>query len=41
MMGEIAHRFPSIEIVGQPRWTSTGPINNVGVAVKSLPVRLN
>ena len=40
MIGEIARRFPSIAIVGEPAWISTGPVNNVGVAVKSLPVRL-
>lgn len=40
MMGEIARRFPSIELTGDPTWISTGPVNNVGVAVKSLPVRL-
>jgi len=40
MIGEIARRFPSVAIVGEPTWISTGPVNNVGVAVKSLPVRL-
>jgi cytochrome P450 len=40
MIGEIARRFPSIAIVDEPTWISTGPVNNVGVAVKSLPVRL-
>ncbi|WP_406813411.1 cytochrome P450 [Mycobacterium sp. M23085] len=41
MLSAIAKRYPGISLVGQPTWISTGPVNNVGVAVKSLLVRLN
>ena len=40
MIGELLRRFESIEITGDPVWLSAGPAINVGVAVQSLPVRL-
>ena len=40
MLGELVRRFPAMEVTGEPAWVSAGPVNNVGVAVQSLPVRL-
>jgi cytochrome P450 len=40
MIGRLLQRFGDIEIVGEPSRISVGPVNNVGVNVQSLPVRL-
>jgi cytochrome P450 len=40
MLGELLRRFATIEITGEPAWVASGPVNNVGVGIQSLPVRL-
>lgn len=40
MIEKLIHRFQDIEIVGDRRRISVGPVNNVGVNVQSVPVRL-
>ena len=40
MTGALLRRFGGIEIIGEPTWMSAGPAATVGVAVQSLPVRL-
>jgi cytochrome P450 len=41
MTEALLHRFGTIEITGAATWMSAGPAATVGVAVQSLPVRLD
>ncbi|MBH0775526.1 cytochrome P450 [Nocardia bovistercoris] len=39
LVSAILRRFATIEVTGEPTWLNVGPLNNVGVAMQSLPLR--
>jgi cytochrome P450 len=39
LTGAVLRRF-DVELAGEPVWTGTGPVHNVGVSIDRLPVRL-
>ncbi|HEY6533449.1 MAG TPA: cytochrome P450 [Acidimicrobiales bacterium] len=41
MLGALSRRFDRVEIAGAPEWSGVGPIHNVGVSLRRLPVRLS
>jgi cholest-4-en-3-one 26-monooxygenase len=40
MLGEIATRFPDVEIVGPPSYIVAAPEQTIAVSLRELPVRL-
>jgi cytochrome P450 len=40
MMGELARRFPDVEIVGDPSYIVAAPEQTIAVSLRELPVRL-
>jgi cytochrome P450 len=40
MLGEIATRFPDVEIVGEPAYVVAAPEQTIAVSLRELPVRL-
>ena len=40
MLRALADRYRRIEVTAPPTWVAAGPVNNVGVAIDRLPVRL-
>jgi len=40
MLGEIARRFPDVEIVGPPSYIVAAPEQTIAVSLRELPVRL-
>jgi hypothetical protein len=40
LIGALLRRFDLIEITDEPKWMSAGPAAAVGVAVRTLPLRL-